>query len=204
MAFTLMVPGGKADRARTGLNALAESMPFLFEYINYSPKMVERVATIIKPYARFYKGKANNLVYNLCNWQWGILKKKILDSEHLTLPELRDVIMNHVRGFGYKATAHFIRNTGLGMPNEYGGFSSLTLPIIDVHIVKALTGLGFAVPPIAPGVGLNDRDYLALESNFSSLCNLLNIDISLLDAVLWCAYSDNWDMTRSDFDNYQT
>lgn len=96
----------------------------------------------------------------------------------------RKTLMRSVNGFGPKSTSHFMRNTGL-----MRGWSAT--PIIDTHILKALDVLGFRCD-----------EYDESEPAFINLAQLTGIPPLLLDAVLWCTYSNNWDFTHSDFDNF--
>jgi hypothetical protein len=92
--------------------------------------------------------------------------------------------MESVVGFGEKAASHFMRNTGL-----MRGWSAL--PIIDTHIHKALEV--YQLP---------HKGYPDAECSFTALATKTGIPPLLLDAVLWCAYAKNWDVTHSDFDNF--
>lgn len=182
MAFTLLVPGGKADRARQAVNLLSDAGYLL------SPPAPSVIAKLIRPYVRFHNVKAKRLV-NTLRKQWPKLVMRVLKVPECNGLEqkLRDInawIQSHIPGLGQKATAHFMRNTGLW----YYGFA---FPLIDVHIHKALEALGYS-----------HSTYQEAERSFWDLSAKVDIQVILLDAALWCAYANNWEFSNSDFDNF--
>jgi hypothetical protein len=142
--------------------------------------MWEKGMREIRPNVRFYRTKIKRLEEAIGDWD------KIRDGmEQSRDPESRQTwLMDNITGLGKKAAAHFMRNTGL-----MSGFNAL--PIIDVHIHKALEKLNF-----------KHDAYNEAEVSFKELVYLTALPPLLLDACLWCAYADNWDITHSDYDNF--
>ena len=145
------------------------------------------VAKMIRPYARFHNVKAVRLVSALKTQLPKLINVVCIPS---TLPrdawlyEIKGWIRTNLKGLGQKAAAHFMRNTGLWM--EHYAF-----PLIDVHIHKALEAYHF-----------KHSTYKEAEKSFWTFAKMTDLPVILLDAVLWCAYANNWEFSNSDFDNY--
>lgn len=181
LVFTLMVPGGKASQARIAVDKMtAEGL--LPVPVDSEPPAHDDIAAIIRPYVRFPYQKTRRIWLNLLCWDAGIVRT--VSDLSSTCSEMRKALINNVHGYGPKAASHFMRNTGL-----MAGWDAL--PIIDTHIHKALEALGF-----------QHADYPTAEAAYQHLARLTGITPLLLDAVLWCVYSNNWDITHADFDNF--
>lgn len=180
--FTLWVPGGKASKVRTAIDALDGDGWFdeLSDNWDYE-LLVERIS----PYVRFPRQKAKRT-------RDAMACLRIM-FENNTVPH--SVLKKHtntvkcVPGMGNKAAAHFMRNTGLSHGWE-------AIPIIDTHILKFLHNAKGA-QTIQPG------QYRSACTLFTAAARKYNIPPLLLDAALWCAYANNWDITHSDFDNFE-
>ena len=178
LAFTLLVPGGKADRARGAVNAICHK-----GWLGIPPGVgVRRIAALIKPYVRFHNVKAKRLVDTLTRKFFRLVETVHLNPDRIQV--IHDYILKNIKGLGRKATAHFMRNTGLCM-------DKFAYPIIDVHIHKVLEKLKF-----------KHATYNEAEQSFWTLVKVVGMDVILLDAALWCIYSRNWNFTNSDFDNF--
>ena len=176
LAFTVFVPGGRADKAREAVDLMDVAGYFQAPYD--TPE--DEARKIISTRVRFPNQKAKRFFEALAQFD------RIRDN----LPTIsgylnrRDWLENNVGGFGPKAATHFMRNTGL-MHYSDG------LPIIDVHINKVLKELNF-----------QHDTYATASESFQRLSELIDVPVLLTDAILWCAYADNWDTTGADFDNF--
>lgn len=181
LTFTLMVPGGRASRVRDAVNLMSQRD--VLPVLPGQPVQSLLLRQIIGPLVRFPNQKAERVVTALRGWDSYIVP---VIRKHIALPaaELRKIVMESVVGFGEKAASHFMRNTGLMRGRS-------ALPIIDTHIHKALEVYD-----------LPHKGYPDAECSFTALATKTGIPPLLLDAVLWCAYAKNWDVTRSDFDNF--
>lgn len=175
-AFTMLVPGGKAARAREAVDRLFQTgLPWL---TSYTDKDVATMAEIIRPYVRFYKTKARNLARL---WEkFPDIEAELIKFDAATC---RDFLVETVSGFGLKAASHFMRNVGLS------SFEN-ALAIVDVHIRHFLFTVAYDAP------------YVVVEREFVHLAEKLNVNVHLLDACVWCAYSKNWKPDNADFDNF--
>jgi len=174
LAFTLLVPGGKADRARFAVDVLHAQGCLT------KPLKSRVVAKMIRPYVRFHNVKARRLVTALRLFPR--LQNQVL--LHTGLKITHDWIVKHIKGLGRKATAHFMRNTGIWSDRH-------AYPLIDVHIHKVLEAFNF-----------KHSTYSEAEQSFWNLAEFTGLDIIFLDAVLWCTYANNWNFSNSDFDNF--
>jgi N-glycosylase/DNA lyase len=77
----------------------------------------------------------------------------------------REKIVKKVKGFGYKAASHFLRNCG-----------AIDLAIIDTHIIKFMGWKKFPK---------NKNQYLKLEKEFILTANKNNLTVAGLDAYIW-------------------
>ncbi len=86
--------------------------------------------------------------------------------------DIREWLVRHVRGFGYKESTHFLRNIG---KNE-------GLAILDRHILRNLVNLRVirSVPQT-----LTRKQYLALEEKFQQFALEVAIPIDELDLLFW-------------------
>ena len=84
--------------------------------------------------------------------------------------ELRDYLVNKVKGIGYKECSHFLRNIGFD-----------NCAIIDFHIVDILR----AHKLIEPVKTMSKKVYLRIESVLSSLARKLGLTLAELDLYLW-------------------
>ena len=197
--FTLCVPGGKASRARTAVERLfdARIIPANWKRADrdcaawralFPAGPEKRIADLIRSHVRFHNAKAKNIVFMLQDWERFQVNTGLLQFQGIAT--VREYLVENISGFGYKAAAHFIRNAGLGMGLE-------ALPIIDTHIYKALAQV-FNYRPAK----FTHKTYIKAEELFLGWARELKVPILLLDAALWCAYANNWDLSQSDFDNF--
>lgn len=178
MAFTMFVPGGKADRAREAVDHLDKHdvLHVLGKYENWE-KAKKKVNSLV----RFYPTKEKHIKAAIENLDE---IREAMMSPGWSVEARRSWLVENVKGYGPKAAAHFMRNTGL-----MSGYNAL--PIIDVHIHKALGALNF-----------EHETYEQAEKSFMQLSRLLQLPPLFLDAGLWCAYAGNWELESSDFGNF--
>ena len=193
MAFTLFVPAGRADKARQAVDLLVAAKVLPVDRDEAAaPDLETRILDIIRPLVRFPAQKAKRLAAALSRWYTVIAPSILVDLENeVDTVTLHKHAMATIQEYGPKAAAHFMRNTGLMS-------GSTALPIIDVHILKLLAGLGFTVTD-SRGRSLPYDGYV---QQFATLSKITDLPPLLLDAMAWCSYAGNWDMSGSDFDNF--
>src|SRR5438093_10443584 len=86
--------------------------------------------------------------------------------------ELREWLVENVKGIGYKEASHFLRNIGLGE-----GFA-----ILDRHILRNLDRLG-VIPEIPPTT--TKKRYLEIQEKLRRLATEESIPLADLDLLFW-------------------
>ena len=84
--------------------------------------------------------------------------------------ELRNWLVENIRGLGLKEASHFLRNMGYG-----------NLAIIDFHIIRILRRYGL----IEEFRSLTRRRYLEVEKLLGRIADQLGISLAELDLYLW-------------------
>jgi N-glycosylase/DNA lyase len=84
--------------------------------------------------------------------------------------ELRDWLMQHIQGLGYKEASHFLRNIGFD-----------TYAIIDSHIMDLLARHNVITLPKT----LTKKTYLAIEKKLRDIAIETNLMLAELDLYLW-------------------
>ncbi|MDI6798743.1 MAG: N-glycosylase/DNA lyase [Candidatus Aenigmarchaeota archaeon] len=97
------------------------------------------------------------------------IKKKIQEIKNAF--ELREWLVENVKGFGLKEASHFLRNIG---------FEGLA--ILDRHVLKKLKEYG-VIKEIPKS--LTKRNYLEIENEMKKFSKRLKIPIEELDLLLW-------------------
>lgn len=97
-----------------------------------------------------------------------VLKQLSLRQDSSTL---RAWLAEHVDGYGYKESSHFLRNIG-----------HTNLAILDRHILKNL--VHHKVIPELPKT-LTPKKYLAIEQCFQQFAQKINIPMDALDLLFW-------------------
>ena len=116
---------------------------------------------------RFHNNKNNYLIK---------AKKQFpMILEHLQMQQdpyqLREWLVQHVEGYGYKEASHFLRNIG-----------HRNLAILDRHILRNLTR--YQVIQELPKT-LTRKRYLAIEQQFQHFARQLGISMDALDLLFW-------------------
>ncbi len=86
--------------------------------------------------------------------------------------ELREWLVENVKGLGYKEASHFLRNVGLG--EEFA--------ILDRHILRNLNRLG--VIPEIPAT-ITKKRYLEMEEKLRRFATEIGIPMADLDLLFW-------------------
>jgi N-glycosylase/DNA lyase len=94
--------------------------------------------------------------------------KQILNT--LKHNELRDYLVENIKGLGYKEASHFLRNIGY---KDYA--------IIDFHIIDLLTKHSLIKKPKT----LTKSKYLEIESTLRKIAKLSKLTLAELDLYLW-------------------
>jgi N-glycosylase/DNA lyase len=102
----------------------------------------------------------------------GELRVKPHLQSFLNTYELREWLVENVKGLGYKEASHFLRNIGLG--EEFA--------ILDRHILRNLKDL--EVLPEIPAT-LTKKRYLEIEEKVRRFSKEIGIPMADLDLLLW-------------------
>lgn len=119
---------------------------------------------IVKP-VRFLR-KADFLLYSKDRFT------EVLETidNNLSEKDKRLLLLKIVKGFGWKAASHFLRNVG-----------AKDLAIIDTHVIK------FMCWDVLPTSG---KQYLIMEEEFRKVAYKNDLTIAGLDAYVWKIYSN--------------
>ena len=97
---------------------------------------------------------------------------KVLEKIRTHEPEeLRNYLVENVKGFGYKEASHFLRNIGF-----------VDFAILDRHVLKNLKSL--AVIEEIPN-SLTRKRYMEIEEKMKKFAADVEIPVSHLDLLLW-------------------
>ena len=97
--------------------------------------------------------------------------KDILSGFHDEL-SMREWLVNHVKGLGFKEASHFLRNIGYR-----------NLAIIDFHIIDLLSKNNLIVKP--KNKSLSKKNYLEIENLLKEIAKKSNTCLGELDLYLW-------------------
>ncbi len=155
-----------------------------------SAKTCWAAVTRLKERSLLLKGEANEIQPHLNDVRFGDSKAKYIvearglftkdGSLHLKSHlsgfanrfELREWMVENVKGLGYKEASHFLRNVGLG-----GEFA-----ILDRHILRNLKRL--KVIPEVP-VTITKKRYLEIEEKLRRFSREIGIPLANLDLLFW-------------------
>jgi N-glycosylase/DNA lyase len=144
----------------------------------------------LKERSLLLKGEANEIQPQLNDVRFGDSKAKYIVEARATftkdgrlflkshlssfanLFELREWMVENVKGLGYKEASHFLRNIGLG--EEFA--------ILDRHILRNLKRLDVIteVP-----VSITKKRYLEIEEKLRSFSREIGIPLADLDLLFW-------------------
>lgn len=164
LCFCLLTPGAKAQNCQN-IVACLKKKGLLF-------KGDEEELRPFLRYARFYNQKADRLVaarkfFSLAKGN-GIKEKVFSGSPFI----VRDWLVEHVRGLGYKEASHFLRNIGEGQD----------LAILDRHILRRLKDYGVIreLPK-----SLTRKRYLEIEGQMRRSFKQAKIPLDHLDLLFF-------------------
>lgn len=162
LAYCLLTPQSSAERADRVIRMLKEAA-FLEKGLDPEPFLRNR-----STYIRFHKTKARHLLTARTQFP------EVLEALNSGRPaaDLREWLVNNVKGLGYKEATHFLRNIG---KNE-------GLAILDRHILRNLKHYG-AIRSVPPS--LSRKRYLAIEQRFAQFAERIGIPIDELDLLFW-------------------
>jgi len=168
LAFCLLTPQSKALFCWSAVECLIDSDLLL------KGKDFE-IAREIKSKARFHNQKAKNVVMArelFTDPETGKINVRKQFASFENVYELRDWLVENIRGMGYKEASHFIRNIGKGK----------NLAILDRHILRNLVELR-VIPEIPTSP--SPRRYTQIEAEMLRFCGYINMRMDHLDLVLW-------------------
>jgi len=161
LVYCLLTPQSSAVNAGLAVNLLMQNN---FRNRKLNP---ERYMYNKDLYIRFHKNKSKYLVE---------MKEKfpeILDelNNKATGYNIRDWLVNNVKGLGYKEASHFLRNIGYR-----------NLAILDRHILRNLVRVGLLeeFPK-----SLSPKKYFEIEQKFKDYSDKIKIPMDELDLLFW-------------------
>lgn len=165
LAFCLLTPQSSAKVCWDAVTKLKQQSLLL----NGKPNQLESVLTQV----RFGESKARYIVEarDMFTNDGKIQIKPRIQSFYNPF-ELREWLVENVKGLGYKEASHFLRNIGLGE----------SFAILDRHILRNLVNLG-VIPEIP--VSLTKKRYLEIEERLRRFAAEIGIPMADLDLLLW-------------------
>ncbi|OGI12436.1 hypothetical protein A3K64_04280 [Candidatus Micrarchaeota archaeon RBG_16_36_9] len=156
LCFCICTPQSRAKNCREDINRLKADK----KLFSADKKEMMRYLKGV----RFFPTKAGRIIE--AREKFPELKKML----NANSKELREWLMENIKGLGQKESAHFMRNIG------FKG-----LPIIDVHIQNFLRNTGCS----SVEGNLTKKRYAELEDKFLELANKLKIPPEELDIAIW-------------------
>ncbi|MBX3042989.1 MAG: N-glycosylase/DNA lyase [Candidatus Kapabacteria bacterium] len=161
LCFCICTPQSKASSA---LQVQQILMSENFFYKEFDPTPILRES---KRYIRFHNTKAARL---LSARKFYPKIQEVLNTG-LSNIEKRNWLADNFNGFGYKESAHFLRNIGYE-----------NLGILDRHILRHLVSCG--VFEEIPKIGTKNG-YLKVEKEFLNFADFIGIPMDELDLLFW-------------------
>jgi N-glycosylase/DNA lyase len=165
LCFCLLTPQSSAKTCWAAVSRLKERSLLLKGAANEIQPQLNEV--------RFGDSKAKYIVEARATFtKDGRLFLKSHLSSFANLFELREWMVENVKGLGYKEASHFLRNVGLG--EEFA--------ILDRHILRNLKRLDVIteVP-----VSITKKRYLEIEEKLRSFSREIGIPLADLDLLFW-------------------
>jgi len=172
-----------ADVGKKSLDTIFEELCFCIMTANCSAEKCLEVQTKVgKEFQNLDKIELSNKL-KMCGYRFpniraqyivnarehkGDLKTNLCTNNNLK--DLRDWIVENIKGIGYKEASHFLRNIGY---KDYA--------IIDFHIIDLLTKFKLIEKPKT----LTKKKYLEIEEILSNIAEKLNLNLGELDLFLW-------------------
>jgi N-glycosylase/DNA lyase len=191
LCFAIMAPQTKFANNIKVIQRLKELDFYYFGEAYEGYCGITQIEEILKP-VRFYKNKTKYLLEAKKKFPEILQAISSLDtwdnkqSIHVVdIYKIREWLVDNVKGLGYKASSHFLRNMG-----------DTELSILDTHIVKFLNenigreGLCGVIHQGDWGKIIKTRKgYLLAERVFQKIAGENNMVSAYLDAYLWKSYS---------------
>jgi N-glycosylase/DNA lyase len=132
-----------------------------------------RIRPKLKGRARFHNKKADYIVGARKIFKDGkrLNIKARLDNDSIV--DIRDALVNDIKGYGYKEASHFLRNIGLGSD----------IAILDRHVLKNLKRYG-VIDAIPLSMGAR-KTYIDIEEKMRSFSKDIGIPMDELDLLFW-------------------
>jgi N-glycosylase/DNA lyase len=161
LAYCILTPQSSAVNAAKAVERLQANS---FYNAPFDPELILSQKDF---YIRFHRTKARLLLQLRENFP--DILDALLESKSSTV--LREWLVEHVHGFGYKEASHFLRNIG-----------HRNLGILDRHVLKNLKRFGAirAIPKT-----LTRKQYLKLEKQFHRFAETIGIPLDELDLLFW-------------------
>lgn len=161
LAYCLLTPQSSALHAGAAIEALRAACCF------DRPAQTAMILRRAGQYVRFHNTKAAHIADA---WKQFPDVAQRLAGEDSPFA-LREWLVAHVRGFGWKEASHFLRNIG-----------HRDLAILDRHILRNLKAHGVlgAVPK-----SLTPQRYRSIEKSFSRFAGDVGITMDELDLLFW-------------------
>ncbi|HIH65704.1 MAG TPA: N-glycosylase/DNA lyase [Nanoarchaeota archaeon] len=126
-------------------------------------------------YIRFHNNKSKHLLEMRAKFPEILRALKgasSMASGIKSIEEMREWLVQNVKGVGWKEASHFLRNIG----------RTRELAILDRHILRNMVRFGFAdgMPK-----SLTKNKYLELEQSFINMASSLEMKPAELDLLLW-------------------
>lgn len=157
LCFCILTANSTAERCISVQEKIGDG------FLNLPEK--ELIDNLKKYSCRFYNKRAKYILE--------ARKHKIsLDEKLNTLNEqqLREWLVENIKGIGFKESSHFLRNIGYK-----------NLAIIDFHIIDIMIKNSLIKQP----KNLNKKNYLEIEKKLKILADNLNLSLAELDLYLW-------------------
>lgn len=166
LCFCLLTPQSKALSCAVAIEKLKENKLLV------NGKQAG-VASCLRTLTRFHNNKASYIrnagkIFSKNNKI--IIKEKIAGFEDKR--ELRDWLVDNIKGLGLKEASHFLRNIGFGR----------NVAILDRHILKNLEKLG--VIKKIPDT-LSRKIYIEIEQKMKEFSDRSGIPLEALDLLFW-------------------
>jgi N-glycosylase/DNA lyase len=165
LCFCLLTPQSSAKVCWEAVTALKKQSLLLK---GQPPELLPLLRSV-----RFSESKAKYIVEarNMFSKDGNLQLKSQITSFYNPF-ELREWLVENVKGLGYKEASHFLRNIGLGE-----GFA-----ILDRHILRNLNQLG-VIPEITTTI--TKKRYLEIEEKLRRFATEIDIPMADLDLLFW-------------------
>jgi N-glycosylase/DNA lyase len=160
LAFCLCTPQSKATVCWNAIEDLIKNNLLFNGNANQIEPFLKGV--------RFYKNKSKYIVE--AREKFSKIKEKLISCKDVM--ELREWLLENVKGLGMKECSHFLRNIGLGK----------NLAILDRHILSKLKEFG-VIEEIPKS--MSKKKYLEIEEKMRKFSDKVGIPIDELDLLFW-------------------